>query len=75
MLSGKVTNTGSKGLGGGLPGNFHQGVQGPIGKTPELSIGEVETLPPEAEATVEIAGTKEKEVSKSALLEWGKYDG
>ena len=62
MLTGNLTKGGAKGLGGEIPGNLYIGIQGPVGKTPELSVGYVETLPPESPATVEISGTKEKPI-------------
>ncbi len=38
------------------------GKDGETGKTPEIQIGNIETLPPEAEATVSIGGTAEKPI-------------
>ena len=38
------------------------GKDGEPGKTPEIQIGNIETLPPEAEATVTIGGTTEKPI-------------
>lgn len=38
------------------------GEDGAPGKTPEIQIGNIETLPPEAEATVSIGGTAEKPI-------------
>lgn len=62
MITGNLTKVGAKGLGGEIPGKVNIGIQGPPGKTPELSVGDVETLPPESPATVEISGTKEKPI-------------
>ena len=62
MITGNLTKVGAKVLGGEIPGRVYIGIQGPEGKTPELSVGEVETLPPEAPATVDITGTKEKPI-------------
>ena len=62
MITGNLTKVGAKGLGGEIPGKVYIGIQGSPGKTPELSVGDVETLPPESPATVEISGTKEKPI-------------
>lgn len=62
MITGNLTKVGAKGLGGEIPGKVYIGIQGSPGKTPELSVGDVETLPPESPATVEITGTKEKPI-------------
>lgn len=47
---------------GGLPNPQSQNIKGPVGATPNLTIGTVETLEPGADATAEITGTPENPV-------------
>jgi hypothetical protein len=75
MITGNLTKVGAKGLGGEIPGKVYIGIQGPPGKTPELSVGDVETLPPESPATVEITGTKEKPILNFGIPQGKKGDG
>ena len=47
---------------GGLPNPQSQSIKGPVGATPNLTIGTIETLEPGADATAEITGTPENPV-------------